>query len=291
MKFLASFVLCLSGLYAQTAPPPAPAPAIPDLPDSASVASCDDGHVITMGEMRGVLMAVNNPQATANLKGFLNQWCMMRKLARMAQEGKLDKESPTKEELLWSQNYVLAQAEMNHEANPIVPMEDEKGYYDAHKAQYEQVKTDAIYIAFSNAAASQVSTDGKKILSEADAKAKAAALLDEVRKGADFKKLAKENSDDDASREKDGFFGDLKPTDPMPDTLRAAIFKLKQGETTDVLAQPNGFYLFKAEEITYKPFEQVRDEVDRALKQERFDAWMRGIQEQSKAAILTDKIK
>lgn len=291
MKIVASFVLCLAGLYAQTPPSQANPPALPDLPDKAAVASCDDGHVITMAEMRGLLVAVNNPQAAANPKEFLNQWCMMRKLARLAQEDKLDQESPTKEELIWSESYVLAQAEMNNQANPIIPTEDEKKYYEEHKSEYEQVKTYAIYIAFSNAAASQVGSDGKKILSEAEAKAKATALLEQIRKGADFKKLARENSDDDTSRAKDGFFSDLKPTDPMPDAIRSAVFKLKPGETTDVIAQPNGFYLFRADSISYKPYEEVRDQVNHELKQDRVNQWMRTIQAQSKATILTDKVK
>jgi peptidyl-prolyl cis-trans isomerase C len=291
MKFLALFFLCLSGLAAQTAPPQSHAPALPDLPDTASVASCPDGHVITMAEMRGVLAAVDNPQASANVREFLNQWCMMRKLAGLARDEKLDQESPTREQLLWSENYVLAQAEITHMANPTVPGDEEMAYYYEHKSQYEQVKTYAIYIAFSNAAASQTGSDGKRILSEAEAKAKAEALLEQIRKGADFKKLAKEDSDDEMSRDKDGFFNDLKPTDPMPDSIRTAIFGLKKGETTDVIPQPNGFYIFRAEDITYKPYEEVRDQVDRALKQQRADKWMRSVQAETKATILTDKIK
>lgn len=244
-----------------------------------------------MAEMRGVLVAVNNPQASTNIPEFLNQWCMMRKLAGLARDEKLDKESPTREQLLWSENYVLAQAEITHVANPIVPGDEEQAYYEGHKSQYEQVKTYAIYIAFSNAAASQTGSDGKKILSESEAKAKAEGLLEQIRKGADFKKLAKTNSDDEMSRDKDGFFNDLKPTDPMPDSIRTAIFSLKKGETTEVIPQPNGFYIFHAEDIAFKPYEEVRDQVDRALKQERADKWMRNIQAETKATILTDKIK
>jgi parvulin-like peptidyl-prolyl isomerase len=244
-----------------------------------------------MAELRGILLAIDNPQASANLREFLNQWCMTRHLARLAQDEKLDQESPTREQLIWSQNFVLAQAELNHIANPVVTGDEEMAYYDQHKSQYEQVETYAIYIAFSNAAASQTGSDGKKILSEDQAKAKITSLLEQIRKGADFKKLAKENSDDEQSQKKDGFFGDLKPTDAMPDSIRNSIFSLKPGEITDVIAQPNGFYIFRAEEITFKPYAEVRDQVDRALKQERADKWMRTTQAETKATILTDKIK
>jgi parvulin-like peptidyl-prolyl isomerase len=291
MKSFALSFLCLAGLYAQTAPPQQPkAAALPDLPDSTPIATFDDGYIMTMGELRGLLVAVNNPQATKDLQGFLDQWGMVRKMANLALENKLDKESPVKEELAYSRDMTLAQAQMTRESNPIVQGDEEDRYYQEHKANWTQVKTYAIYIAFSNSAASQTGSDGKKILSEPEARAKTTALLEQIRKGADFKKLARANSDD-ASSEKDGFFGDLKPTDPMPDSIRAAIFQLKQGETTGVIAQPNGFYLFRAEAVTVKPFMEVHDQVDRAYKDERFKKWMDGLKESTKATILNPKLK
>ncbi len=290
MKFFALSALCLATLCAQTAPPQKP-PALPDLPDSTPVASFDDGYIMTMGELRGLLVALNNPQAQADIPGFLNQWAIYRKMAHLAYEDKLDKDSPFKEELVFAQTTVMAQAEITHQANPIVAFSDEQKYYDEHKADYEHVKAYTIYIAFSSAAGSQTGSDGKKILTEAEAKAKATALLAEIRKGADFKKLAKENSDDELSRAKDGFFYDLRPTDSgVPDSIRAAIFSLKQGETTDVVAQPNGFYLFRADEVTYKPYSEVRDQVDYAYKQAHLKQWMAEMEAKTKATILNPKL-
>jgi parvulin-like peptidyl-prolyl isomerase len=290
MRFLALTVLCLATLYAQTAPPQSKGAALPDLPDSTPVASFDDGYIMTMGELRGILTAVGNPQAAADIQAFLDQWGMFRKMAHLALEDKLDKESPVKEELLYANTSVLAQAEITHHGNPILGGDEVDRYYDAHKANYQQVKTYAIYIAFSNSAAGQVGSDGKKMLSEAEAKAKAEALLAQIRKGADFKKLARENSDEEISRAKDGFFGDLKPTDSsIPDSIRAALFKLKQRETTDVIGQPNGFYLFRAEEVTFRPLKEVRDQVDRAYKDEQLKMWMEGMSK-TKATILNPKL-
>jgi parvulin-like peptidyl-prolyl isomerase len=291
MKFIVLSALCLSSLYAQTGPQPK-APALPDLPDGTPVASCPDGNLITMGELRGLLVAVNNSQAAGNIQGFLDQWCMVRKMAQLAEEQKLDKESPVKEELLYAQKFTLAQAEIQHEANPIVQMSDEESYYNDHKSNYEEVKTYAIFIAFSNAAGAQLDAAGKKILSKSEAKAKAEALLDQIRKGADFKKLARENSDDEISRAKDGFFNDLKPTDTLPEVFRSAIFKLKPGETTEVLGQENGngFYIFRAEEVVFKPYRDVQDQVDRALKEDRFRQWMVKMQSETKATILNPKL-
>jgi parvulin-like peptidyl-prolyl isomerase len=291
MKFIVLSALCLSSLYAQTAPQ-SKAPALPDLPDGTPVASCPDGNLITMGQFRGLLFAANNAQAAGNIHGFLDQWCMLRKMAQLAEEQKLDKESPVREEVLYTQTWTLAQAEIQHEANPIVQMSDEESYYNAHKSDYEQVKTYAIFIAFSNSPSAQPEAAGKKMLSKTEAKAKAQALLEQIRKGADFKKLARENSDDEISRAKDGFLDDVKPTDSLPEIYRSAIFKLKPGETTEVLGQENGngFYIFRAEEVVFKPYREVQDQVDRAYKEEHFKQWMGKLQSETKATILNPKL-
>ncbi|HEX3876513.1 MAG TPA: peptidylprolyl isomerase [Bryobacteraceae bacterium] len=287
MKVLVSFVFCLATLYSQTAPPPSTPNTLPNLPDNTPYAKYADGTVLTIGDVRGLLAAVNNPQAANDVQGFLNQYGVMRKLAKLAVSDKLDQEQPTKEQLEFARVLTLFQAELTHRSNPIVQLDDEKAYYEQHKADYKQVKTYAIYVAFSNAGSGSVDA---KVLTEEQAKAKAEKLLDQIHKGADFKKLAKENSDDDASRAKDGFFADLKSSATgVPDSIRNAIFALKEGETTGVVKQPNGFYIFRAESMTYQPYEEVRDEVDRSLKQARFREWFEGQQEGTKAALLDTK--
>ena len=244
-----------------------------------------------MGELRGLLTNIDpqqRQQAIASLPAFLDQWAMYHKLANLALTDKLDQDSPVKEQLLFARTNVLAQAEIEQQSNPSkIDGEQIERYYQQHKDKYKQVKADVIYISFSNSAASQTGSDGKKILSEAEAKAKIAGLLEQIRKGADFKKLAKENSDDETSRAKDGYFATLTGTDTgIPDSIQKAVFSLKAGETTDPIWQPNGFYLFRAEEVSYKPFTEVREQVLGAIKAEYFAAWMKRISSETKAKIL-----
>jgi peptidyl-prolyl cis-trans isomerase C len=292
MKVFALSVLCLGCALAQTAAPQAPpkAAALPDLPADTKIAAFDDGTVMTMGELRGILSNLDVQQrqgAVANIQGFLDEWALLHKVAQLALTDKLDQESPIKEQLLYARTLVLYQAEVQHQGNPTrIDGDEVDQYYAGHKEKYQQVKTDAIYIAFSNSAASQTGSDGKKILSEAEAKAKIAGLLEQIRKGADFKKLAKENSDDETSRAKDGYFATLSPADNIPDAIRTAVFALKTGETTDVIGQPNGFYLFRAEEIAFKPLSEVRDQIYQTLKTERLEKWMAKMHNETKAKIL-----
>src|SRR5579884_104527 len=97
MKFLSAFLFLCSILPAQTPS----VPALPDLPDETVIAVFDDGAKLTMGEYRKIYAALpSNQQAMVNdRKAFLEQYALMRKLAHMAEEQKLDKTSPTKESL------------------------------------------------------------------------------------------------------------------------------------------------------------------------------------------------
>jgi peptidyl-prolyl cis-trans isomerase C len=277
MKALTLFVFtCLGAAWAQTAPPAAPAPQLPDLPDETVVAKFDDGTAFTMGDFKRYYQALppaNQQMALRDRKAFLQQWALFRKLAKQAEEQKLGEQSPYKEALEYSRMQLLTQARINEALNAatVEPAEILR-YYEANKEKYKQVRVKAIYITFGDTAGAQ-SSKLKKPLTEAEAKAKAEKLLAEVRAGADFVKLVKEHSEDVTSKAKDGDFATLRPSDNIPDAFRGAVFALKQGEVSEPLRQAGGFYLLRAEEVTYRPLPQVRDEIFEALKQERYKQW------------------
>ncbi len=281
----------VSAMYAQSAPAAVgPPPAMPDLPDDSVVAIFGDGTKFTMGDFKKVYAAlppINQQMALRDRELWLHQWELLRKLTKMAEDAKLDQESPYKENLAYSRMNVLATAQINAAMNRIViePGEIVK-YYDSNKVKYTVVRVKAIYIAFSDDAAASGTSKGKKPLTEAEAKAKATKLLDAIKGGADFVKLVKENSDDETSRQKDGEFATLHSTDNIPDAFRKAVFALKKGEITEPLKQPNGFYLLRAEEVMVRPLSEVRDEVYSELKNIRSDEWLRGIDHEAKVQIV-----
>ena len=270
MKVLNVFLFaCCSVAWAQTAPAPAAAPQMPDIPDQTTIAVFDDGVKLTMGDFKkifAVLPPDNQPLALRNRQTFLQQWAFMRKLAQMAEKQKLDLESPAREQLDYSRLMILSQAELAGALNSIIvePAEIVK-YYDTDKERFKEVRVKAIYVSFGK---------GGKAPSEDEAKAKAARLLAEIRGGADFVKLVKENSDDETSKAKDGDFATLRRNDNIPDAIRAAVFSLKQGEVSEPVRQPNGFYLLRAEEVQYRPLSQVRDEIFTELRQRHYSQWL-----------------
>ena len=103
-----------------------------------------------------------------------------------------------------------------------------------------------------------------------EAEAKIVKLRASIVAGEDFVKAVKENSEDQTSAAKNGDFGTIRRTDNLPEAIRFAIFALKAGEVSAPVKQPNGFYLFRAEEITAQPFAEVQEEIVNELKQARF---------------------
>jgi hypothetical protein len=194
----------------------------------------------------------------------------MRRLARMAEQKGLDKQSPAREQMDYNRMMILGQAELNDALTSVVVDSAEiPKYYEDHKDEYKQVRVKALYVAFGGTAPA-----GKTPLTEEQAQAKAARLLAQIRGGADFVKLVKENSDDETSRDKDGDFATLRPKDNVPDAIRAAVFSMKAGEVTEPVRQPNGFYLLRAEDVSYRPLEQARDEIYQAVRQLHYKEWL-----------------
>ena len=275
MKGLAFLVFGCGVAAAQVAATP-PA-GLPDLPEQTVIAVFDDGTKLTMGEFKNIyaVLPPNGQQgAVRDRKTFLEQWALLRKLAAAAQKEKLDQASPTREALEYYRLTILSQAAINDQVTNMVPEPEAiDKYYESNKESYKQVKVKAIYITFSKEPVSK-SVGGKPLLSEDEAKAKIRKLLNDIRSGADFVKLARENSDDEASREKNGDFATLRPSDNIPDAIKTAVFALKQGEVSEPVEQPNGLYLLRAEEIGYRPAADVRSEIIENIKQEHFRQWM-----------------
>jgi peptidyl-prolyl cis-trans isomerase C len=257
---------------AQTPPAAAPAPA------PETVIATVEGKSLTFGEIAGFLRGMT-PQmqqnAMRNRKEFVERFALMRKLSQLAEQAKLGERSPYKEIIESYRMNMLMQAEINEYVDHIlITAEDLQKYYEANKSRYDQVKLKVIYISFSSSAAGAAG-DGKKHLTEEEAKAKAEQLVKEIKGGADFAKLVKENSEDASSKAKDGDFGTLTRSDNLPESIRSVVFALKTGEVSEPARQPNGFYLFRAEEVSQKPLEQVREQLVKQMQSERLQEWLK----------------
>jgi parvulin-like peptidyl-prolyl isomerase len=160
-----------------------------------------------------------------------------------------------------------------------VSADDVKRAYDSNKDKYAQAKVKAIYLQYSSAPESQADVNSRMMLTEAQAKARGDDLVKQIRAGADFVKLVKENSADTRSAEKGGDLGRVLKSNPdLPPDVKKAIFVAKPGETTDPIRLPNGFWICRVEEFSTQPFEQVKGAIESELRSAQQDPWVKALQ-------------
>ncbi|MBI1791213.1 MAG: peptidyl-prolyl cis-trans isomerase [Acidobacteria bacterium] len=248
-----------------------------------------DGRKVTAGELQA-LLSVLAPQAQQNFlkspKAFLDQIGMLYRVTEMAEKAKLDQASPFKEQLAFQRMQILYNAQSNAVYSSIhISAEEVKKFYEANKDRYSQVRVKVIYVSFSSNPPASPDPKGKKILTESEAKAKAESLLGEIRAGGDFVKLAKQHSEDADSVARDAEFATIRKSDNIPDAIKAAIFSLKAGQVSEPVRQPNGFYLFRAEDVTAQPLDQVTEDIVTQARQARFNQWMQDVQQRVQVKI------
>lgn len=100
---------------------------------------------------------------------------------------------------------------------------------------------------------------------------KAAAVLERLKKGDGFEKLAKEYSEDKTSAEKGGDLGYFKRGE-MVKPFEEAAWSLKPGELSSVIRTPYGFHLIRVDEIKEertKSLDEARDSIEKELRAEK----------------------
>ena len=265
---------------AEPAEHPAAAPPQPISPDT--VVAEVNGKKMTAAELDKILgsLAPAELQAVRTRPTLLSNVLLIQRLAEDAQKAGLDQKSPYKQELESYRLRFLAQAQMNETNNTMKMTEDEEHkYYNDNPDKFKEVKIRVIKIDF-NPNPAKPAPNGKKLPAEAEAKAKIEALAKQIQGGADFGKLARDNSDDEASAAKDGDYGVVKAVSPYPAPIKNAVMALKQGETSAPIREPNAYYLVRADQVSQEPFTDVFAEVTQGVRQAKFQEWMKNLQTQ-----------
>lgn len=254
--------------------PPVPPPVKPPVKSDDVVATVN-GEKVTAGMIQSLRngAAPQFQKATQlNNKEFLKSVAVLLALSRAGEQEKVDQKEPYRDQWLFARMNFLANAYVSYLNTQIkLTQEEIQEYFEKNKAEYEEAMVRAIYIAFSKAGGTDA--QGRKRLTEAEAKAKAEKLVAELKKGADFAKLAKENSDDTASAEKGGDIGGMKRNATgVPTEIRTVVFALKPGEVSSPVPQPAGFYIFKLDQMKVTPFEEAGSSIATQLQSQKVQA-------------------
>ena len=244
------------------------------------IATFDDGVKITLGEYQ-TLLRLNPEWQRQDREQVLSKYATLRKAAALATSQKLEQKSPYKESLEFSRMLSLADIAVQDAANAVVldPAELEK-FYEEHKEPFKVVTVSGIKIAYDDNLAATSSSPKNRTGEQA--KTKAERLVAQLRAGADFAQVVQQESDDAASKAKDGYLATWRVTDNVPSELRSAVFSLKQGDVSDPLPQPGAYYIIHADSVTYPPLAEIKDTLVTQWKKEHTQQWIRDLERNTK---------
>ncbi|MFT4113847.1 peptidylprolyl isomerase [Silvibacterium sp.] len=147
---------------------------------------------------------------------------------------------------------------------PQVTDAEVQQYYTAHQKDYQiddQVKVRHILIK----------VDGSDPKADAEAKAKAQGILDQLHHGGDFAALAKANSDDPGSKVQGGELGWVKKGATVPEFDKEA-FSLAPGQTSGLVRTQFGYHIIQTEEkqtAHTRALDEVKPEIQAQLTRQK----------------------
>lgn len=210
----------------------------------------------------------------SNLQGLVQHIYMDDQLAGEATKMNLDKETPWKEQLQLTRAEILAQAYLSKVANSATGTgtEDPKGYYDAHLADFDQIKLSGIFIAFSPPG-TPAAGNGAANRTEEQARQKADDLEKKIKSGGDFSAIARTDSDNTQLAAKGGEIGTFTSGDPgLPADIKTVVMKLQSGQVSEPVRMANGFYILKVDSRSKLSFEQARAGITQRLQNDKNQA-------------------
>ena len=144
--------------------------------------------------------------------------------------------------------------------------EEVKSYYDRHlkDGTNTQVRASHIFVAI---------PDGADAATVREKEAQARKILERAKGGEDFAKLARELSDDAATRAEGGDLGYFGK-DMLPKAIEELVFSMKPGEIEGPVRADRGFHIIKLVDRKLKdpkPFEEVKDDVRMQLRQKEME--------------------
>ncbi|BAU26191.1 foldase protein PrsA [Aneurinibacillus soli] len=159
------------------------------------------------------------------------------------------------------EDFFLSQLKLITYFSNGIPEADKKKEYEQAKAQGFLTSADVRHIL--------ISTEKR---SKAEAKKKADALVKELRGGADFAKLAKENTDDPGSKGTGGLYHHTMEDFPLAQTAEAyrkAAMTLPLNKISDPIETEYGYHIMRIEKRTDEPYAKVEKDITRMLAQQK----------------------
>ncbi|HXG64135.1 MAG TPA: peptidylprolyl isomerase [Blastocatellia bacterium] len=247
-----------------------------------------------------------NPQYKAQAQGpqgesIKKEFGQIKVVADRARKEGLEQDQVVKLRLLLERSQALARAyvtDLQQNADKLVTDAEVEQYYREHPQEFEEIK--ARHILISTQPEQHGEDDGHghskeelknqpKPLSKEEARKKAQGLLERARKGEDFVKLAKENSDEPGAEQSGGDLGFFARGAMVP-AFEQAAFALQPGQLSEVVETNFGFHVIKVEERRTTPIDDpaARKKVADKLKTDKVKKRIEEIAANSKVEVAED---
>lgn len=155
-------------------------------------------------------------------------------------------------------------------------------YYDAHKADWEQIHARHILIRMHGSTVPV--KPGGKDLSDEEALAKAQDLEKRLKAGEDFAQLASAESDDSGAMTNGGDLGTFGHGRMVP-SFEEAAFKLTPGQISEPVKSQFGYHIIKVESRETKSFDDVKPEIEKKLRPEEGKKAMDALKKNTKVTL------
>ncbi|HZS52862.1 MAG TPA: peptidylprolyl isomerase [Bryobacteraceae bacterium] len=255
-----------------TAPPSSSTPALqPRGPEAVAkqepnkVVATIDGKQITAQQAVDLINSISpqdRQRNESNLPLLVEQLYTQEQLAADAANAKLDQQAPYKQQLEFMRHQILAQAYLAKLIQDPAATAQAKQYYDAHAADFDQVKVSGIVVAFNPPGTP--ANNSATARTEADAQAKAMDLEKKIKAGGDFSAIARTDSDQQQTATKGGDMGTFVMAD-MPPDIKNAIGKLQPNQVAEPVRVNGGYIILKLDTRTRLDFDKVKPGLTRKL--------------------------
>ncbi|MGA9988778.1 MAG: peptidylprolyl isomerase, partial [Terriglobales bacterium] len=256
-----------------------------DSPPADKAVTSDCKTVITRAQFEKVTDAVQPNMSPRAQREFATSYANFLVKARKAEQMGLDKGVNFEEQMRIARIEVLSRAlnkAIQKEASQI-PDKDIEDYYRNNAASFEQAEMERIYVP-----KTQVPTPSDKALSGADEQKRlqtAAQLMKDVADklhtsaiaGADFNQLQIDAYQAAGIKTTASpIMGKIRRVSLPPS--QAWVMNLKPGEVSSVIADSNGYFIYKIKTKDTLPLDQAREEIIGILRSRRMQDEMRDIE-------------
>ena len=264
-------------------------------PAGSSATPSDCKTVITRADFEKVVNAIQPNMPKASLKQFATRYVMALMVAEKAHEQGLDQSPEFQERMSLSRLQVLdvlASEQMQRDAAKISDS-DIEDYYHQHQADFKTISYDKLFVPRqkqSDTAAQPGDPDleKKRQASETEMKQAADKLRVRAAAGEDFNKLQQDAYDFAGLKAKlpNTHFNNIAKASLPP--TETAIFEMKKGEVSQVLGSPQGFMIYKVDEVEDQPLANVRGDIARRLQGEKLKAFSDQLQKSASESTTFD---